>query len=99
MEYTKKYTKEEAIRVANEFIEEVNKLEEKYSMNFNSDTGDVYFSFENKDKERRWGYVELGWEGDGTGIKVMEEIVDKEKIREEALNKLTDEEKEVLGLN
>jgi len=93
-----KYTKEEAIKKANEFIEEVNKLENKYNMTFNSDTGDIYFSYKTKEKNKVWDHISLGWVGDGSGIKVVEEFKIKERIKEQALSKLTEEEREALGL-
>jgi hypothetical protein len=68
-----KYTKEEAIVIANGFITEVNKLEKKYNMSFNSDTGDVYLSFKSNEDGKVWDSISLGWKGDGTGISVMEE--------------------------
>jgi hypothetical protein len=92
-----KYTKKEAIVIANEFITEVNKLEKKYNMTFNSDTGDVYLSFKSNDDGKVWDSISLGWKGDGSGISVIEEIKIKEKIRQ-ALDKLTYEERELLGL-
>lgn len=92
-----KYTKKEAIEKANEFIKEVNELERKYNMTFNSDTGDVYLTFETSEGNKVWDYVKLGWEGNGSGIKVTEKSK-IDKIKENALSKLTDEEKEVLGL-
>ena len=92
-----KYTKKEAIVIANEFITEVNKLEKKYNMTFNSDTGDVYLSFKSNDDDKVWDSISLGWKGDGSGISVIEEIKIKEKIRQ-ALDKLTYEERELLGL-
>lgn len=92
------YTKKEAIAVAKKFIAEVNKLEKKYNMTFNSDTGDVYFSFKSKDEGKVWDNISLGWDGNGSGIKVIEEIKNKEKIRQSALKKLTKEEQDVLGI-
>jgi hypothetical protein len=47
-----KYSKEEAIKIANDFIKEVNSLEKKYNMTFNSDTGDVYFSFKTNEENK-----------------------------------------------
>lgn len=93
-----KYTKEEAIEAANNFISEVNKLEDKYNLTFNSDTGDIYLSFKTKEKDKVWDNISLGWDGNGSGIKVIEEFKIKEKIKEQALSKLTDEERKVLGL-
>jgi hypothetical protein len=93
-----KYTKEEAIEKANEFIKEVNELERKYNMTFNSDTDDVYLSFKTSERNKVWDSVKLGWEGNGSGIKVTEKSK-IDKIKENALSKLTDEEKEILGLN
>jgi len=93
-----KYTKNEAIVVANEFITEVNKLEKKYNMTFNSDTGDVYFSFKSKDVEKVWHNISLGWDGNGGGIKVVEEIKNKEKLKQSALDKLSQEERDALGI-
>ena len=92
------YTKQEAIKIAKDFIRKVNKLEKEYDMTFNSDTGDIYFSYKSKEKNKVWDYISLGWIDDGNGIKVIEETKIKEKIREQALNKLTDEEREALGL-
>lgn len=96
------YTKQEAIKVASEFIAEVNLLEKKYNMSFNSDTGDVYLSFKCKGEEKTYpDTISLGWIGDGSGIKVMEktkEALRQEALKQEALNKLTLEEREVLGL-
>ncbi len=94
-----KYTKEEAIKTANNFMFEVNKLENRYNMSFNSDSGDIYLSYKTKDKLFKvWDTIDLGWDGRGTGIKVIETYNDDNKIREIALSKLSDREKEVLGL-
>lgn len=92
------YSKEEALKKAKEFISEVNELEKKYNMSFSSDTGDVYLSFKTKEPFVVWDTISLGWDGDGSGIKVTEEAKMKERIKEQALNKLTAEEREVLGL-
>ena len=89
------YTKDNAIEVAKKFIEEVNELEKKYGMSFNSDTGDIYLSFKTKESGKYWDHVNLGWVEDEKGIKV---IKDEEWIRENALNKLTIEERVALGL-
>lgn len=94
----KKYTKEEAIKAANEFIKKVNELEKEYGLSFNSDAGDIYLSYKNSTDESYWGHVKLGWDGVGTGIKVTEIIKDKKYFREQALSKLSKEEKEALGL-
>ena len=96
MIYKTKYTKEEAIVVANSFIEELRILEEKHSMSVNADE-DIYLSFQSSKTNEHWGYVKIGWEGDGTGLKVLDNVK-KEKINK-ALSKLSDEEKELLGLN
>lgn len=97
-----KYTKEEAIKVANDFITEVNKLEKKYNITFNSDTGDVYFTFKTKvnfcQYHLVWNTISLGWSGDGSGIKVIEESYNNEKLKEQAISKLSKEEREALGL-
>lgn len=93
-----KYSKEEAIKIANDFIKEVNSLEKKYNMTFNSDTGDVYFSFKTTEKDKVWDTISLGWDGDGSCIKVVEMIKQNEKLKEQALSKLTDEERKALGL-
>lgn len=91
------YNKDEAISAAKDFIREVNELEKKYGMTFNSDTGDVYLTFKTKEKGKVWDGIRLGWDGDGTSIKVIEEAKMEEQIREQALSKLTPEEREVLG--
>jgi hypothetical protein len=97
MEYKKTYTKEEAIQHAEKFLAEVRKLEEQYSLSFNSDTGDVYLSFKkNHTGSDQWGHVKVGWEGDGTGLKVMSKKK-TDKVAE-ALSKLSEEDKKVLGL-
>jgi hypothetical protein len=79
-----KYTKEQAILVANTFIKEMNVLEKKHNMSIGSDSGDIYLSFkiESNDEMKIWDTVSLGWDGDGSGIKVTEEIVisNEEKI-------------------
>ena len=67
-------------------------------MTFNSDTGDVYLSFKSNDDDKVWDSISLGWKGDGSGIKVIEEIKIKETIRQSALDKLTEAERELLGL-
>lgn len=92
------YSKAEAIRISNDFIKEVNELEKKYGMKFNSDTGDVYLTFKTTEDDKYWDTISLGWNGDGTGIKVIEKPK-SEKIREKALSKLTDEERRELGLS
>lgn len=91
------YSKEEAIKIANDFINEVNLLEKKYNMSFNSDTGDVYLSFKTTEKDKVWDSISLGWDGDGSGLKVTQKIKDIEKIKEQALSKLSDEERNALG--
>jgi len=92
-----KYSKEEALKVANDFINEVNLLEKKYNMTFNSDTGDIYFSFKTSEKDKIWDHIDLGWIGDGSGIRIIHKTKE-EKIKEEALSRLTNEERKVLGL-
>lgn len=62
-------SEEEANKNAEAFLAEVKKLQEKYSMKLNSDTGDVYLSY--KSNKGKWSSVKIGWVGDGTGIKVM----------------------------
>ncbi len=103
MEYKDTFTKEQAIDNAELFLVEVKKLEEKFSMSFNSDTGDIYLSYKpyegvdlEYNKRKHWDTVKIGWIGDGTGIRVMEKKEDYKKVI--ALAKLTDEEKELLGL-
>jgi hypothetical protein len=98
MEYKKTYTKEEAIQHAENFLAEVRKLEEQYSLSFNSDREDVYLSFKkNHTGSDQWGSVKIGWKGDGTGLRVMEKEFLEDK-KQKALAKLTEEDKKVLGL-
>lgn len=92
-----KYSKEEAIKMANNFIKEINRLEKKYNMSLNSDTGDIYLSFKTTEKNKVWDSISLGWHGDGSSIKVIEEIKMKEKLREQALSKLSFEERDALN--
>jgi len=94
----KKYSKNEAITEASNFLGEVKKITDKYNMTFNSDTGDVYLSFQSSEKGKHWDNVKIGWDGDGSGLKVKEVIKDKEYFKKQALAKLTDEERELLGL-
>ena len=68
-----KYSKEEAIKIANDFISEINQLEKKFNMSFNSDNN-VYFSFKTNEKDKYWDTISLGWDGDGTPIKVIEKL-------------------------
>lgn len=93
----KRYTKEEAINNSKLFIEELLKLQEKYSLRIASDTGDVYISYQSSDTNRVWGNIKIGWEGDGSNLKVIEKTKEDKII--EALSKLSDEEKKLLGLN
>lgn len=67
-----KYSKEEAIKVANDFISELNKLEKKYNMTLGSDT-DIFLGFKPTEKDKFWDKISIGWDGDGSGIKVIEE--------------------------
>ena len=92
----KKMNKQEAIQNAEKFLAELKKIEKTYGLSINSDTGDIYLSFKSSD-EKVWDTVSIGWLGDGSGLRVMEEHK-KNKKREEALSKLSDEEKELLGL-
>lgn len=94
-----KYSKLEAIDSAKEFIGKVNKLERQYGLSFNSDTGSLYLSYKTKEGTPVWDSVKIGWKGDGTGIKVTEEVKDSDYFRKQALSKLTPEEIELLGLN
>ena len=80
-----KYTKNEALVVANEFITEVNKLEKKYNMTFNSDTGDVYLSFKSNEDGKVWDNISLGWKGDGSSISVIEEIISSNPVLSDSL--------------
>lgn len=97
MNYKKKFNKEEATNKAEEFLAEVRKLEEKHSITFNSDTGDIYLTYKSSKEGLHWGAIKIGWAGDGTGLKVMEKT--KEDKRQEALSKLSEEDKKVLGLS
>lgn len=92
-----KYSEEEALKKANDFITEVNILEKKYGLTFNSDSGDVYLTYQTTEKDKFWGHIDLGWDGDSSGIKVKHKNREQ-KIKEEALAKLTDVEREILGL-
>ena len=89
------YTKEEATVVANKFITELLLLQIKYGLTLNSDTGDVYFSYKSSEG-KVWDSIPLGWDGDGTGIKVKEDSA--ENIRQSALAKLSKIEREALGV-
>lgn len=93
-----KYSKEEAIKKAIDFIDEVQALEKKYNMSFNSDTGDIYLSYKSTGRDKVWDTISLGWDGDGSGLKVIEKEKIKAKLRSKALSKLTSEEREALGL-
>lgn len=93
----KKLTKEEAIDASIKFLEEVRLLEEKHGVSLNSDTGDIYLSYKNADYDvnyassnKVWDSVKIGWEGDGTGLKVLEKKNDD--IKKQALAKLTQED-------
>lgn len=94
----KAYSKEEAREAAIEFIAKVNKLEKEYGLSFNSDEADIYLSYKSKKEGKSWEAVDLGWIGDGTGIKVVEPLRDKSYHKEQALAKLSKEEKEALGI-
>lgn len=66
------YNKSEAIEASKEFLKELQVLEEKYGVSFNSDTGDVYLTYKTNEDGKFWGNIKIGWEGNGTGLKVME---------------------------
>lgn len=90
------YTKDDAIDASKKFIEEVRAIEEKYDISFNSDTGDIYLSYKKCNPVGNiWDSIKIGWIGDGSGLTVISEKIDKKK---EALAKLTEEDKEILGL-
>ena len=92
-------TKKDAAKAATKFLKEVSMIEEKYGFSFNSDTGDIYLSFRNQNKDvSLWDTISLGWDGDGSGIKVTEKIKDKNYYRQKALNKLSKKEREALNL-
>ena len=97
--YMKKYTKNEAIIKSNEFIKDLIVIQEKYGMTINTDHN-IYLSFLEKDKDGyvQYGSVDVGWEGDGTPIKVLDVIKDTEYHRKSALSKLSGDELSALGL-
>jgi hypothetical protein len=66
------YNKSEAIEVSKKFLKEVRLLEEKYGVSFNSDSGDIYLTYKSDEDGKVWDNIKIGWEGDGTGLKVME---------------------------
>ncbi len=66
------YNKLDAIEASKEFLTEVRMLEEKYGVSFNSDSGDVYLTYKTNEDGKVWDNIKIGWEGDGSGLKVME---------------------------
>ena len=88
-----KLTKKEAIKNTELFLEEMHKLEDEYGILLSSDEGDIYTQYLSSE-ENGWKSIEIGWDGDGSPLKVMEEI-DHKSI---GLSKLTEDEKEALGL-
>lgn len=95
----KVYTKNEAIKASKEFLKKVSSLEEEYGLSFNSDTGDIYLSYRTEEDNKYWDTVKIGWKGDGTGLKVFSKVKDDNYYKEKALSKLSEKEKEALGLN
>lgn len=91
-------TKNEAIKKAKKYVKAVRKLNKKYGLKLNSDEN-IYLSFKTSDGDKVWDHVNIGWKGDGTGLKVLESIKDKEYYREQALSKLSDQEKDALGIS
>jgi len=98
MSMKKKLSKPEAIAASEEFLKEVTKLQGKYGVSFNSDEGDIYLSFKSSEKDKVWDTIDIGWEGDGTGLKVTEIIKDAAYLKEQALAKLSPEERKSLGV-
>ncbi len=92
---TTNYSKEKAILIANEFVKGIHFLQKKYNMKLNSDCN-LHLSYYNNEKPTYRESIKIGWEGDGSDLKVLEKT--KEHLRQQALSKLTNEEKEVLGL-
>lgn len=89
-----RYSKSEANIAAKEFIEEVSKLERKFGFTFNSDIN-IYLNYRSKERDTIWDVVNLGFQGDDSGLKVT----DYDSYRREALSKLTEKEIEILGLD
>ena len=87
------YEKQNAIRVAKQFIEEVRKLESKFSFSFNSDSGDIYLSYRTAEKGKVWDKISIDWID--TKLSVTEKT--NAEIIDEALSKLTEEERKALG--
>jgi hypothetical protein len=108
MYYKRKYTDEKATEQAKLFIDELHKLEKKYDLSVNSDRGDIYLTYlaETEDfcdessgkifTQKKYGHVNLYWVGDGTSLQVKDET--KANLKKQALEKLTQEEREALGL-
>lgn len=87
------------LQIHNFFLNAVNKLEKKYGVTINSDEGDIYLSFKTTEKSKIWDTISIGWDGDGTDLKVTEVRKNREYYVKQALLKLSDKEKNVLGLN
>ena len=97
MHKTKYDTKSEAIKKANEFLQKVKKLQNEYGLSFNSDTGDVYLSYQTTNTSKIWDSVKVGWKGDGSGIMVMEKS--NEDYMKSGLKKLNPQERKALNLD
>lgn len=103
MNIEKQYLKNDAIKEAEKFLSEIRKIEEKYSFQFNADSGVFYLTYKTVEGELDqtqpyWGSVAIGWSGNGSGLKVTEIVKDNEYYKQQALSKLSDEEKKALGL-
>ena len=93
-----KYTKNEAIIASRKFLKEVQKIEKKFGISISSDEADIYLQFRSSEEDKHWDVVHIGWDGDGTPLKVTDRIENKEYYKEQALAKLSDEEKDALDL-
>jgi hypothetical protein len=97
----KKYNKTEAVAASVEFLKELAVLQDKHGVSINSDEGDIYLTYKREPTSEDfhiWGTIDIGWEGDGTGLKVTEVIKDEAYRKKQALAKLSPEDRKTLGL-
>ena len=91
-------TKKEAIENSKLFLMDIHTLENKYGVSLGSDDGDIYLTYKTNNVDNYWGTIDIGWDGDGTPLNVTETEEYTTRLKTKALEKLTEEEIEALGL-
>lgn len=88
-----RYNKHSAIKVAKDFIEDIRSLEKKHHMRLCSDDNGSFFVY-TPETGKIFEYIPIIMNSE-RNLTVLDET---EKLRKQALDKLTPEEREALGI-